>query len=335
MYSGGRQKRRPNANRMGWVVFAWALFCAIQLHLAQLSQAKTSAAVPAERAIVVQAHASFRVQGSNGFRISVSGTPNGVRLVASRRHEAAIYLARNGSASEKGIHATFGRLGKVDLRFHALRNVRHGGEQTRCDLRDQDQYGYFTGLIVFRGERGFTRLRRQRLRGRATPARTFKCNGRPSQGFLQGAVRRTTSNKRPELSAGSVFPPRSFTAGGKAIEEILPLVRSGVTLSLANLPSAGVPYRAEAIDEHGYLLIIRILVAKGPADSLVLGPNNTATVSPPKPFSGEAEYHGCSSRSSSAWRGSLNVSLPGLANIKFGGHKFSATLKPGERCLPE
>lgn len=77
------------------------------------------------------------------------------------------------------------------------------------------------------------------------------------------------------------------------------LARTGVPLNLAKLPSTGAPFRAEAIHDHGYLLISRILVTKGPRNSFVVNPNRlTVTVAPPKPFSGKAEFQICPARSS-------------------------------------
>src|ERR1700704_4947411 len=69
------------------------------------------------RLIEQRAHAAFRVQGSHGYRIAVSGSPRGVVLIASRRHAAAVYLDEGGKADESGIQANFGRLGEISVRF--------------------------------------------------------------------------------------------------------------------------------------------------------------------------------------------------------------------------
>jgi hypothetical protein len=109
-----------------------------------------------------------------------------------------------------------------------------------------------------------------------------------------------------------------------------------VSLNLAKLSSTGVPFRVEAIQEYGRLAIIRLLVAKGAEDSFVVeGLSQSATVVPPKPFSGKGEYNGCPTRSSPEWRGAVKVSLPGLSNITFGGNKFTFSFEPGGRCPPD
>jgi hypothetical protein len=281
----------------------------------------------------VRAYAAFRTRGTHGFRIYVTGSPKSVRLVASRRHEAAIYLDRRGVADQNGIHANFGRVGKINLRFHALRTVGQPANWTGCDLKHKDKYGYFTGTVVFRGEERFTTVRRSRVYGRAAPGQKMKCIARTARP-VSGAARVGRSGRRPELSIGSLYPLRSFIAGGEAISGIRSLVRDGVPLNLAKLPTGGVPFRAEAVQGRGFLLIIRLLVAKGTHTSFVKGPNKSATVTPPKPFSGNGEYHGCATRSTPVWRGSVKVSLPGLTNVTFGGNKFNFSFKPGGRCPP-
>lgn len=314
-----------------------ALLCVAQLHLAQPSRALNSE--PRSRASgAVRAYSAFRTRGTNDFRIFVTGSPRGVRLVAARRREAAIYLDRRGVANQDGIRASFGRLGKIDLRFHALRRAQRTlgqpADWTGCKLKLKDKYGYFTGTVVFRGEERFTELRRHKVYGRAAPAQRLKCiesAARP----LSGVAQKDNSEPRPELNIGSLYPLRVFVAGGEAITEVVSLVRSGVPLNLAKLPAKGVPFRAEVFHEQGALLISRILVAKGAITSLVTGPHKSAIVTPPEPFSGKGEYHGCPTRSIPEWRGSVKVSLPGLSNITYGGNRFVFGFKPEERCPPD
>jgi hypothetical protein len=285
----------------------------------------------------VRAYAAFRTHGTNGFRIFVTGSPRGVRLVAARRHEAAIYLDRLGIADQNGMHASFGRVGKIDLRFHALHKARRTLGQpkdwTGCRLKLKDKYGYFTGTVAFRGEEGFTKLHRNKVYGRAAPAQRLKCiegSTRP----LKSVVQAGDLEPRAEFNMGSLDPLRSFVAGGEAISDVRSLVRGGVPLNLVKLPPRGVPFRTEVFQERGLVLIIRILVAKGKNGSFVTGPSNSVTVTPPKPFSGKGEYNGCA-RPAEDWQGLVKVSLPGLSNVTFGGKKFNFGLKPEKRCPPE
>jgi hypothetical protein len=324
-----------NIKRAVCLCFAFASSSLIHLQAARA----TDSALQARTSGAVRAYAAFRTRGTHGFRIYVTGSPESVRLVASRRHEAAVYLARDGFANQNEIHANFGRLGKIDLRFHALRKARRTLGQAKdpagCELRLKDKYGYFTGTVVFRGEERFTELRRRRVHGRAAPAQTLQCRRRSSRGTR--AIQLETSEKQREFLTGILIPiqssfiaSRSFAAGGEAISGIRSLVRSGVPLNLAKLPSTGVPFRAESIQEYGRLAIVRLLVARGSKDRFMVDANQKVTVVPPRPFSGRVEYDRCAPGLN--WRGSLRASLPGLPNAAFAGKRFTASLKPGGRC---
>lgn len=343
-----------HSERLSWPGTSWAKFamtlsltcallCVVQLQLVQSAHAIDSALRPRAGG-AVRAYAAFQTRGTNGFRIYVTGSPNSVRLVASRRHEAAIYLDREGTANQNGIHANFGRVGKVDMRFHALRKARRTlgqpGGRTGCKLNLKDKYGYFTGTAVFRGEEGFTKLRERKVFGRAAPTQRLKCIEQSPRSGGDTPLDATSARRR-EFSTGISIPIRSsfialrsLIAGGEAISGVRSLVRSGVSLNLSKLPSTGVPFRAESIQEYGRLAIIRLLVAKGPIDSLTVDADQNVTVAPPRPFSGQVEYRRCASRSNLAWSGSLRLSLPGLPNAAFAGKSFTASLKPGGRCQP-
>jgi hypothetical protein len=209
----------PSHNgRSSWLTTNWlkcttslflacVLLCSAQLQLAQPAHAVSSEPTPRTGG-TVSAYAAFLTRGTNGFRISVTGSPKGVRLVASRRHEAAVYLDREGVANQSGIHANFGRVGEIDLRFHALRKAHRTlgqpADWTGCELDLKDRYGYFTGTVVFRGEEGFTKLRQRKVYGRAAPAQRLKCIGRSSRSMRELSLR--PSVKRPELSTGLLIP---------------------------------------------------------------------------------------------------------------------------------
>lgn len=344
--------RSPHRGRLSWtnqVMCVTLLFLGCVLLYAAQPQSARSAQENGSMSRLrssgtVSAYAEFRTQGTNGFRIFVTGSSKGVRLVASKHHEAAIYLDRRGIADQSGIHAVFGRMGKIDLRFHALRGARRTLRQpadwTACDLKLEDKYGYFMGTVIFRGEEGFTKLHQRKVYGSAAPAQKRKCIGQSSRS-AGGVSLKPTSGKQREFSTGISIPIgsssialRSLIAGGEAISGIRSLVRSGVSLDLAKLPSTGIPFRAESIQDYGKLVIIRLLVAKGSVDSLMVDGDQNVTVAPPSPFSGHVEYRRCAPRSTLAWSGSLRVSLPGLSNATFAGKSFAASLKPGGRCQP-
>jgi hypothetical protein len=294
------------------------------------------------RVSVSRGYASFRLPASNGYRILVEGSSEVVRLVAFRRHEAASYLYLGGGASQDGIQANLGRLGRIDLRFHPTKEI---ALSDGCSLirGKPPSYGYFTGTFKFRGESNFTHVhRRQKIYGQAWGPLSVKCPG--SSPMRRAAVARGVA--KPEqgpkllasyLDSSSSLGFRSLAVGGNAFSSVVHLLQLDVPLNLSRLPRKGVPYSAEVFEirMRARLMITRVLVARGPADSFsVAASGNEATVKPPKPFSGEAEYRLCR-RFGPVWRGSLRVSLPGIPNMVLAGKKFFADLDPGKKCPPE
>lgn len=291
------------------------------------------------RPVVQLAHAQFSVKGAHGYKILVTGTPEGVRLVASRRHAAALYLDREGRAGPFGIEADFGSLGKISARFRPsgrvtshLPNigVARGCTPPRGAL---DRLGTFVGEIRFQGENGFTAVNRRQVSGRVSPERVVRCPAGEDSGNGRGEER-----DRPiklSVSGGLSFPLTSFDAGHGVLSEIASLVRSGVSLGLSSLPNRGVPFKSEVIEERRNfkILVIRIAVAKGAKGSFEAnGKLRTATVTPPPPFAGSAHYDGCVA-SRFGWRGSLSVSLPGRGRMSLVAPRFGGgELTPHGRC---
>lgn len=323
--------RRPNLLRMLYISLG-LLLAGLSLSNA-MSRAADDSTRPRKARGIARAFAQFDLWGSNGFRISVTGSPKGVRLVASRRHEAVIYLDREGVADHDSIRARIGSLGHIDLRFHPTKRLLKHVE--RCEFFGNQIYrGYFTGSFSFRGERNFTVVQRQRIHGLAGGPLAVKChrNQRKVTARIVGSAKPKLG---PKLNANMIISrrvvgSRTFVAGGDALTSVRSLVESGIPLKLSQLPQRGVPYQAKVYEDRIRLGILRVLVAKGPVDGFSIGAEGKeATVKPPKPFSGEAEYQACSAI---GWRGTLKVSFPGLPNIALAGRKFFTELTPHEKC---
>jgi hypothetical protein len=290
------------------------------------------------RAITQWARTQFSVKGTHGYKILVVGTPKGVRLIASRRHTAALYLDREGHAGPLGIEADFGSLGKISARFRPSgRSTSHlpnigvarGCTPPRGAL---DRLGTFVGEISFQGENGFTSVNRSRVSGRVSPERVVRCTARENSGNGRGEGR--TRPVRLSVNGGSGFSLASFYAGHNVMSEIASLVRSGMSLRLSRLPDKGAPFKSEVIEERRNfkMLVIRVAVAKGSKGSFEVNDElRTATVVPPPPFAGSAKFNSCVA-SRFAWRGSLSVSLPGRGRMSLVAPRFGGELTPPGRC---
>lgn len=278
-----------------------------------------------------RAHASFSLRATNGFKVTVSGSPRGVVLTAEKGQRWAEYFDTMGHAGENGIEADFGKLGRVSVEFRP--NGRYSPESrdlaARCRPSESalDPLGMFVGQIRFVGENGFTKVDSGRAWGAASPQRVLRCEkDESSRGKSPG---RSTA-KEPSLSAVRYpFPLVSFQAGWGAVSEQYPL------LDPTEFSSRIIPFTASTLEYRGNrLTIIRtaVAVALEPAFD-VSADRNTAFLTPSAPFFGKAEFRNCA-RERYRWQGSLGVRFPGKT-ISLVGRKFGADLEPGGRCKQE
>jgi len=288
------------------------------------------------RAFSARAFVRFRLQGSNGYRILVWGSSKGVELVAARRHEAASYFDWEGMANHNAISARFGRAGRIDLHFHPAKKIFLNKKTERCDVHGEPfYYGYFTGVFLFKGEASYTSVRRRKIHGLAGGPLALKCAASQRKAMPR-APSGMKSDVGPKLEANSLGSTRflvfrKFIVGGNAMSSARSQEERGVPLNLATLPRSGVPYLAESFEVRPRLMILRLLVAKGPVEGFsIRADGKEAMVRPPKPFAGKAEYRACAYPFE--WRGTLKVSLPGLPNLALVGREFFVVLNPHKKC---
>jgi hypothetical protein len=215
--------------------------------------------------------------------------------------------------TRKRVVASFGRFGRIDLRFHPSGQVqRH--KQENCDGSIsvlKRRLGVFTGALRFRGEDGYTEVSATRVTGSA---------GNPWVGLgfevspACGSEPREKRIRQVQLSATAANPSRGFFA-------------------LAE-PDAHVPAReARAVfsagtgERVGRVSIYRTAIVTGPADDFTFddGAFGSATVTPPAPFTGSATFTR-NPDGSTSWIGTLGVSLPGLDSVALAGPEFESKL---------
>jgi hypothetical protein len=277
------------------------------------------------------------LMGTNGYRITIRGSENGVLLAASRRHEGAIYFASKGRAIGGDITAEFENLGAVSVHFRPSGRVRERKVPRGCTGRPArvfDELGAFVGTIRFRGELGYTQVRASHARGRIGPPQQHICRSGSENSAASGFSNWGPRSKRPlfEFLSGALGgPTRIFRAGRSALTQaakfkILPL-------RIGELPHRGVPYSVVSLDTSRAVSTVRVLVAKGPSSSFTFNDQlTTASLSPPPPFAGSVSLHLCPME---ALRSSLSVALPGqeLRFRRQDGLRSLAKLRPRGSCL--
>lgn len=264
---------------------------------------------PAERTSQVT------VKGTQGFQITIKRVRGYVELTASNGNASAIYIVRSAKTPADRIAARFPGLGRVSLRMHPMGEAQY--LPPFCRGRPSiKQAGIFRGTIRFKGERGFTRALASHARGYMY--RSFK-----------EVCRRSDGDFSDEPIPGYLLTAAARSHGGGVL--------FGAFRSTDESITQGDTYYSALMSERlRGMLIARTAFTRARPDTYVVeGPNtrpDSATVTPPAPFSGDASFHWAPGMSGE-WSGSLSVDLPGAGTVPLTGDSFESELCLNKRCV--
>ncbi len=220
-----------------------------------------------------------------------------------------------GPRSPSPIHASFGALGEISVGFEPsgklevvrLPKAPKGCHSPRKIVR---HLGTFTGTIRFEGEGGYTSVDATSAEGSVGPPTWSVC-------FFQA-----------NPHAGGDRPPKRHRPARAAY---LGATDSKNTVGFSAFAARAKPevnFSAQSTTKSGAVSILRFLLARAPKSSFIFGNSlSSATVSPPLPFTGSAEFHRGASPLSGSWTGSLAVSFPGAEDVPLTGSGFTALLQ--------
>lgn len=299
--------------------------------------------------------ATIALQGSNGYLIGISlinrsrlkvtvfpetGSGAGSTLV-----ETVYSLDAPQPRGSNRIKASLGNLGRIDLRFtpestseeKALLPVCKG-ETNKIEL------GPFVGLVEFRGEHGYTRVRKKLAYGGVitAPPQPPGCrasNPKKPQERSPEAMARAALLKRVggfarrgghllALAAGLTTKSRSVGFGAARASGVRgakqPVYSSFV--ALAKRDRGRIQEEATAINPltHGPYFKVPDLTH----------PTTEVVVEPPKPFLGSATLRR-ESPDKASWKGDLRVYLPGFGVVSLAGPEFKAVTCTDRHCHVE
>jgi hypothetical protein len=283
--------------------------------------------------------AEFTLRASNGYRITVAGDPGGngpdqVRLIASGPSGSAEYSVE-GSVTTASIQASFGRLGRIAVRFRPSGAIRHVGVPRSC-MKERprvvtSKLGSFSGVIEFRGERDYTRVSAHRAWGGIGDplANTVK---KPTCEFHESDAERKKELESVSLDGSPAGAGVTFTAF-RAFGDW-----SGQGFPGGSSSPKGIRYvfAASAVERAGQMFIVRYTGALGGATDFVFDDAlTTATVAPPAPFTGRGSFLR-NADGSISWTGDLGVPLPGRGTVRLtGGGADLATVADHLKHLEE
>lgn len=257
------------------------------------------------------------LRGTNGHPIAVGsytlGNSPTVAVSVRDGHAWAAYSVPARVTSTR-VLASFGRFGRIDLRFHSSGRVqRH--RQRNCNGSIsvlKRRLGTFTGTIRFRGEGGYTEVSAARVKGSAgNPLVGLGFNGSPSC----NSESRQKRSRTIQMSASASDPDRNFDA----LAQPETRTRTGKETRVVFIAST-----AELI---GRVSIYRTAIVGGPPSDFLFdnGTFRSATVTPPPPFTGLATFTR-NPDGSTSWTGTLGVSLPGRESVALTGPEFESEL---------
>ncbi len=267
----------------------------------------------------------FELETRQGFDLSVIGVDDIVGIVVTRHRSSgsdrgrsrgrasavSAYVAR-GTVTRRRVEASFGKLGRIAVRFRPSNRVAKPVPRRRCRgrRRFESRPGVFVGRIRFTGERSYVAVRAHRAKGRIRSSRRRRC----ARGRIRAPGQRYA---RPAGGAPS-FPFNVLQAGWReplAVTELLALQIGERTL-----------YLALTEESLGSMAVVRYAWAVAPSRSFVQNDALTsATLRPPRPFAGAGSYAAAADGKRS-WAGRLSVSFPGAPRVPLAGGQFWAHL---------
>jgi hypothetical protein len=256
-------------------------------------------------------HSGFTVSRPHGYEVRVFTFGSAVILEVlhgSRSHlSATAYLAR-GVALPHRLQASFGRFGKVSMRFRAPGKGKGKGVESVCRFGERlsQRHGSYVGQLRFKGEGGYLSLHLHKAEGSiVTPA--GRC-------------------RRPRLSKAQV--EKELEALLEPTSGLFAVSREGVnTTSFLGLARRNRAFFLASHEEtHGKLAIFRFATtsaSKGPHANEAA---TSARVSPPAPFNGTGRYRAAAD-GTTTWTGPLTVNFPGAPRFPLTGASFETFLE--------
>jgi len=248
----------------------------------------------------------FTIEASNGYSMFVvavearRGHPPTIAIFVTGKNDGVFYSAP-ATVTEKSIQASLGSLGEIAVTFHPSEQART--ERSKCGGKPASfDSGYYEGTIDFHGEEGFTEIGATRAPG--------------DVGFLLNLV-------CPGISGGSGGP---FMPGAELDVDAHDHKFGPHLMVVKNRPKARAHYEVGVSEISNGISIGRFAGLIASAGTFTYDPKvQTATLRPPAPFSGSAQFHR-SAKLSNRWTGNLTVDLPGKAGVKLTGRDLKAKL---------
>jgi hypothetical protein len=288
------------------------------LAIATLLAATPLADSSVRRSKPLPAEIAFDLPANNGLSAHVENSSEGITLLIERGRYSASYKV-DGEATEAGVKAQFGKLGRIDVEFEATEtelDKPRGCTGPPNLLR----HGRFVGTIEFTGEQEYVRIDTSEVEGTSDVWREseWHCPRRKRAIRISGPPRSTGNARearRPEKEPASLVAlDRPCVCYFAAFAERSRKGRGPTTFVGAKFA------KREGME------ISRVVYARGVPSSFVFDhAAGTARVSPPPPFTGRATYKR-RPHARDLWRSAIRFPLLGSDPLGLSGPDVRARL---------
>jgi hypothetical protein len=282
-----------------------------------------------------------KVRGTNGWTIQINGSTNGshpgnrtLSVYANGPHgENVTYQRFPGHFTKDGtIEAKLPGVGHIDLRYEPIEHHRIGyNNPPNCTSAPFTigSSGVFRGTIELRVAGGLTTVDAHSARGELWPSPKVTC---------KVPVRSKAQIKREieAASAGGEAQFESLSASRKLAGGTLRFDATSFSFERGGAPPLVVDFTATYSRRlDGMFFTASANAELKNSEGLALSPStgipNEATVEPPAPFEGSAEFT-LESPTVANWTGDLRVPIPTLGTVALTGPKFKSTLCGSGGC---
>ncbi len=295
----------------------------LPVELGQLLRARQHA--PSRRGF----ESRFELAAGHGYRLVVLGKGDTVLIEVGRpkslsggspeesrvaSQSLTAYAAR-GTVTRRRIAASFGKLGRIDVRFHPTGKAVALPLQHRCRGGDHftRQLGVFAGAIRFDGEQRYVAVHAHRAPGRVRSPLSLHCL--PDRSRSSASRPRLVGQPSDGGFRGSLG---AFSRHAVESTELYAFVNHDRTLTVAVVEES----LGRIAEFHLGLSVSRSRVLT--ADDAL----TQATLAPPPPFHGTGTYRAAPDGTKS-WTGPLSVSFPGAPRWPLTGEQFRVALNAG------
>ena len=261
-----------------------------------------------------------RLDGTNGYELTVAAGGDSILLLAERRNVRVSYLSSDEQSDTNHLIGSFGTAGSIRMEFAGRgRPRRHRVEG--CDGTYTTRRGVWRGSIAFLGKGGFTSVAATKARGRTVTRSDIDCGSdeeksggdgrRQRHGFFVDAI-------SEDEAAASIVGVSVHWLNGRRRAEV-----SAFTEEIEGPVSIEFEVIRSAPRNRVHLSIRR----------------GRARIAPGYPFVGSAKFrasdhdvnltHGIPVEPGPTWEGNLAVVMPGHGLVPLTGPGF----KPGAGSL--